>query len=510
MDKIIVMVRTSTAEQDVTDQHKEMEDFVLSKGWKKNQIIWVEEQGASAAKVDSTYRSMIDTIKEKIESDNNIKCFAVWHLNRLARTEEVWVEVKTFFVSHKVQVLVKNPELRLLTEDGKVDAGMELAAGLLAILSVQDQLERKEKFKRAKKSMAQRGEYVGGHITPYGYRVENGEFVIDEEESKVVRLTFELYSGGNYSASSLAKELNQRGYPVTERKVSRILAYSGYIGVAVGELETKFPPIISKELFDKCQAIRKDNKLNMRRGERIVLGAKLIKCFKCGAICTSNSKHYVCCRAAHKLGCDNTFHLKQSVADELLWRIASTQHLQYLTDLNANKVEEYQRELAVVEEKIKAGLEKLKIIQSKKDRIAENYEDGLITKKTRDTRLLKVQDEIRLHQEYLTSLQEKCLGITGLLEGGNPDTVEAFVAALDTMDSESKFDIIHKHIKSLTAEPISFGVRDPRTHKPNGVKIIITTILDTTYEWVYVPKLSQGFNLYVRNGNRYIPDMYLV
>ena len=40
MDKIIVMVRTSTAEQDVTDQHKEMEDFVLSKGWKKNQIIW--------------------------------------------------------------------------------------------------------------------------------------------------------------------------------------------------------------------------------------------------------------------------------------------------------------------------------------------------------------------------------------------------------------------------------------------------------------------------------------
>ena len=112
MDKIIVMVRTSTSEQDITDQHREMEDFVLSKGWKKNQIIWVEEQGASAAKVDSTYRSMIDTIKEKIESDSNIKCFAVWHLNRLARTEEVWVEVKTFFVSHKVQVLVKNPELR--------------------------------------------------------------------------------------------------------------------------------------------------------------------------------------------------------------------------------------------------------------------------------------------------------------------------------------------------------------------------------------------------------------
>ena len=198
------------------------------------------------------------------------------------------------------------------------------------------------------------------------------------------------------------------------------------------------------------------------------------------------------------------------MADELLWRIASIQHLQYLTDLNENKVEEYQKELAVVEEKIKAGLEKLKIIQGKKDRIAENYEDGLITKKTRDLRLSKVQDEVRLHQEYLTSLQGKREGIAGLLEGGNPDTVEAFTSALDTMDSESKFDIIHKHIKSLTAEPISFGVRDPRTHKPNGVKIIITTILDTTYEYIYVPKLYQGFNLYVRNRNRWVPDMYLI
>ena len=95
-------------------------------------------------------------------------------------------------------------------------------------------------------------------------------------------------------------------------------------------------------------------------------------------------------------------------------------------------------------------LEKLKIIQGKKDRIAENYEDGLISKKTRDLRLLKVQDEVRAHQEYLASLQGKIEAIAGLLEGGNPDSVEAFLAALDTMDSESKFDIIHKHIKSLT------------------------------------------------------------
>lgn len=510
MDKIIVMVRTSTSEQDITDQHREMEDFVLSKGWKKNQIIWVEEQGASAAKVDDTYRSMIDTIKEKIESDKDIKCFAVWHLNRLARTEEVWVEVKTFFVSHKVQVLVKNPELKLLTEDGKVDAGMELAAGLLAILSVQDQLERKEKFKRAKKSMAASGKYVGGHIVPFGYSVgEDGFYVEKEDEASAIRIAFQLYSTGKYSTYTLSKELEERGISISEFKLCRMLRNKAYIGEAVGEYKTIFPAIISKELFEEVENVRVNNKIEMKK-KGAALGAKLIKCPSCGAVFTSNSKHYRCSRHSHHGPCNNGFALKASIADGLLWRLASTQHIQYLTDLNENRVDEYKKQLEVIEEKMKAGLEKLTIIQGKKDRIADNYVDGLISKKDRDKKLSKVQDEIRTHQEYMASLQEKWSSINGLLEEGNPDSVEAFVAALDTMDNEDKFDIIHKHITRLTPTQVSFGKRDPRTHRPNAVHIVIETTKGSTYNYLYFPKLFNGFNLYEKVGRKWVPDMYLI
>ena len=506
--KALAILRVSTTSQTIDEQKEELIAFLKGQGY--DEIIPLEAVGASAIKMDDKYLELVDRVKTAIVEDREIKAAGVWELSRLGRNEVILFQFKEFFIQHKIQFICKQPYMRLLEEDGSVNAGMELAFSLYATMSKQEMAEKKARFRRTKKAMASRGEYVGGHIVPYGYRIESGEFVVDEEESKAVRLAFELYSCGEYSASSLAKELNERGYSITDRKVSRILAYRGYIGEAVGELGTQFPPIVSKELFDKVEKVREDNKLNMRRGDKTILGAKLIKCFKCGAVCTSNSKHYVCCRASHKLGCDNTLHLRQSVADELLWLVASTQHLQYLTDLNENQTEEYKKELEVVDEKIKAGLEKLKIIQGKKDRIAENYEDGLITKKTRDLRLSKVQDEVRLHQEYLASLQGKREGIAGLLEGGNPDTVEAFTSALETMDAESKFDIIHKHIKSLTAEPISFGVRDPRTHKPNGVKIIITTILDTTYEYIYVPKLYQGFNLYVRNRNRWVPDMYLI
>lgn len=509
MDKIIVMVRTSTSEQDIADQHNEMEDYVISKGWRREQIVWVEEQGASAAKVDDTYRSMIDTIKEKVEMDKDIKCFAVWHLNRLARTEEVWVEVKTFFVSHGVQVLVKNPELRLLTEDGKVDAGMELAAGLLAILSVQDQLERREKFKRAKKAMAQRGEYVGGHVVPYGYKVEGREYAVNEDEAKVIRLAFELYRSGNYSASSLAKELEERGHSITDRKISRMLAYRGYLGESVGELGTCFPPIVSKELFDACQEVREENKLNMRSGDRIILGAKIIRCPSCGAVCTSNSKHYVCCKAAHKLGCENTFHIRHEVADELLIRVASEVHLQWLIDMNSNKADEYRKELEVLDGKLAAGKVKLDEFDAKKERIIDAYIEGRINKKNYDLRLLKLQNDIRVHQSYLTSLQAKIEAITGMLEIGGPDSVEAFTSALDTMDGEESYKIIHRHIKSLIPKQVSYGVRDPRTRRPNAVEIEITTTLDIVYKFLYVPKKYQGCNLFLWNGRRWVEDRFI-
>ena len=505
--KALAVIRVSTEGQQVLEQREELYAYIKSMGYEE--IVPVEAIGASAIKLDERYMDMANKIKQTI-LEGGIDAVCVWEISRLGRNEVILMDFKEFFIKHKVQFICKNPSLKLLNEDGSVNTGTELAFSLFATMSKQEMLEKKARFKRAKKGMAQRGEYIGGHVVPYGYTVVGREYVADEEESKIVRLVFELYSTGNYSASSLSEELNQRGYSITDRKVTRILAYKGYIGEAIGELGTRFPPIVSKDIFDICQKIRTNNKLNMRRGERLVMGSKLIKCFRCGAVCTSNSKHYVCCRAAHKLGCDNTFHLRQNVADELLWRVAQTQHLQYLTDLNENKVEQYLQELGVVDEKINAGLEKLKIIQGKKDRIAENYEDGLISKKTRDLRLLKVQNEVRVHQEYLSSLQGKREAIAGLLEGGNPDSVEAFLAALDTMDSESKFDIIHKHIKSLTAEPISFGVRDPRTHKPNGVKIIVTTILDTTEDFIYVPKQYRGFNLYVRNRNRWVPDMYLI
>lgn len=505
MAKILIMVRTSTEKQSIDDQHREMLDFCIAEGYEEKDMIWIEEQGASAAKVDDTYRGMIDRIKSEIENNPDIECFAVWHLNRLVRTEEVWVEIKSFFVARRIQVICKNPYLRLLAPDGSVDKGIELAVGLLVILAKQDQEERKAKFKRAKAGMLKKGQYVGGNTVKYGYKVEGKEFVEKEDEARVVRMIYDMYSTGNYSTYTLAKELGERGVKVDNRKVLRILSSTAYVGDEVTESGLHYPPIISRELYDKCVEMREKNMIDMKRGERIVLGAKLVKCFKCGAVCSSNSRHYVCCKH-FRYGCPNGLALRQDVANDLLWRVAYNLHFDYLLNKNEDKMQEYKENLMIVEEKLKEAERKMEEFTAKKGRIMDSYIEGLISQKDRDIRLLKVKDDILYHQGLITALNDRKRAIMSLLETDEKDTFGAFEKTLENIGLEDKFSVIHRHIENLVARPVSYGIRDPRSKKNNAVEIEVKSIYGTVYKYMYFPRYYKGHNLYVFNGKEWVGD----
>lgn len=181
-------------------------------------------------------------------------------------------------------------------------------------------------------------------------------------------------------------------------------------------------------------------------------------------------------------------------------------HMDYLLDLNENKVAEYWKELQVTDEKIKEAERKMEDFTAKKDRIVDTFLEGLIDKKTRDLRLSKIADEVRVHQEVISSLQAKRRAIAGMLEGHEENTYESFLASMAKLDSDTVFDIIHKHIKSVVAVQESFGDRDPRTHLPNGVRITVTSVYGEDYVFMYVPKYYKGHNLYVWDGHRWVGD----
>ena len=164
------------------------------------------------------------------------------------------------------------------------------------------------------------GKMAAPHKTAYGYKRENGETVIDEEEAAVIRKIFSWYIKDGWSAGAIARKLQADGVPVPRAKdghawyrtsVLGILKNPRYCGKPqetervqkpggkkkgeiVKVLTFEGPAIISELEFEQAQKIIKARK--KENGHLAKNGANfqpqkyplsgLIKCARCGLTCT--------------------------------------------------------------------------------------------------------------------------------------------------------------------------------------------------------------------------------
>lgn len=83
------------------------------------------------------------------------------------------------------------------------------------------------------------------HI-PYGYRIENGLAVIDEEKAAIVREFFQNYISG----LALMVAAEKVGLKLYHGSAGRMLRNEKYLG------DDYYPAIIDREIFDKAEEIR--------------------------------------------------------------------------------------------------------------------------------------------------------------------------------------------------------------------------------------------------------------
>ena len=165
--RILGVVRVSTKNQDTKPQKKELQEFLKSKGYRPNEIEWIEVTGASARKENDAYLKMLEDIKRKIET-KGLDTVALWHLNRLGRTETSLSKMKDYFVDNKIQVYVKNPYLQLFNDDKTLNQGCSMAWSLFAAMIKYETDELFQKTKRGKQSAKEEGKCVSGRAR-YGY-----------------------------------------------------------------------------------------------------------------------------------------------------------------------------------------------------------------------------------------------------------------------------------------------------------------------------------------------------
>lgn len=182
-------------------------------------------------------------------------------------------------------------------------------------------------IRRGMKENALHGIAMGTPVL--GYKIVDKKFEIDPVGAKAVQAIFTMYAEGK-SQNDIIQYLNEQGYKTSrgnafnKNSLSRILRNDKYIGVYRFDdvvLEDAVPPIVSRELFEKVQALFKHNYAARARNKSIedyLLSTKLF-CGHCGSNMVGESGtsksgklhyYYKCANRKRKHNCDKKVEKK--------------------------------------------------------------------------------------------------------------------------------------------------------------------------------------------------------
>lgn len=161
-----------------------------------------------------------------------------------------------------------------------------------------------DNVKRVSEYKIKNGEFPSK--APFGYKNiekenETRDIVIDPVRAPIVRKIFTTYATGNSSIRKIIEEINELGImtntteprPLSNGTVDHILNNTFYFGLMKvnGQLKPhRYPPIISKHLYDKVQAVRAGyHKKPFSYGAKPFIFRGLIKCADCGCTITAET-----------------------------------------------------------------------------------------------------------------------------------------------------------------------------------------------------------------------------
>lgn len=279
-------------------------------------------------------------------------------------------------------------------------------------------LQLAENVKRSLDYKFKNGECVG--YTPLGYenyRDEHGKSSVrlKEPEATKVKKLFELYSLGGTSLCQLKRHADaiglrsKYGNDVKKSSIQYMIDNPFYYGelVVCGKRSTHiYPRLISKELWDKCQKIRKgSNKKPYKMAELPFVYRGMFVCKNSGRICTNEIKkkkfNYVVC---YKQDGKRMYISEQDITDQIVYilnditipddiLVSLKDHLK-----NSKKAEvEYRnREIADIQAQITKANNRL-------DKLFNMRLDDEIDKETYETKRCEIQVSIDRYKTQLNA-----------------------------------------------------------------------------------------------------------
>ena len=298
----VAYIRVSTNLQidgfSLEGQLKEIQDYCKRNNI--NLLRYYKDAGISGTSTED--RADFQRMLNDISKDRNINTVIVWKLSRLSRSMADLANTVTFLEKYNVNLIC-------ITQG--IDTASPMGKSFVYMSGIFAEMERDNIIETCKMGMKQRaidGKWNGGKV--FGYRSsENKELVIIEDEAKVVKEIFHLFTNENWGYKKIASTLNNTGLKTMKgtdwsiNSIKQIIdnpVYAGYIRWGQhmnwskkrrqGKQEERVfsegthIPIIAKEMWEKSRKIRA---VRGKQSEKIYAGdyllTGLIRCPICEA-----------------------------------------------------------------------------------------------------------------------------------------------------------------------------------------------------------------------------------
>ncbi len=302
--KYIAYARKSTDEKDkqvlsIDNQISELKEFAL----RENLEIVDFLTEAQSAKV--TGRPIFNSLVKRIEK-GEAQGIVSWNPDRIARNSVDGGKIIYLLDTGELQSLKFPTHWFENTPQGRFMLSIAFGQAKYYVDNLSQNVSRGLKYKIKTGVWPARA--------PMGYRNDRNikSIVVYEPEARPLRKAFELYSTGKYALDGIGKFLFEQGMKnkysggqLNDSNLRRVLMRPFYTGYMVfrGEMfKGTHTPLISKELFDKCQVVRKQrgyyHQVKATRYNFAFTG--LIKCKYCGCSITAEHRPFYFPRTHHK------------------------------------------------------------------------------------------------------------------------------------------------------------------------------------------------------------------
>ena len=332
---------------------------------------WVfEDEGYSGATLE---RPGLERVRD-LAAEGQIQVVLAYSPDRLSRKYAYQILLMEEFARQGVEtVFVRAPQ--------GASAEDQLLVQFQGMIAEYERAQILERSRRGKRHRAQAGEISVMSGAPYGYRYMRksdeapAAYSVREDEARVVRRVFEMYTVEGLSIGEITRRINAEGIPTHKASarwerstVWAVLRNSAYQGLAcfgktrvsartrvlrpqrrrgvttpcltAGHerppeewIQIPVPALVSQDCFFRAQELLQENKIRSRRRTiepSVVQG--LVSCQKCGYALSRTSTrtsarkiHYYKCIGSdgwRKLGgpiCSNRRLIRQDLLDQIVW-----------------------------------------------------------------------------------------------------------------------------------------------------------------------------------------------